>query len=275
MNYDKTFPVKKSSSQAQASHQELILDQFTRNAAAFATAPEITNAEALNLLVKLAGAGPADTVLDVACGPGLVVCAFAEITRHATGIDATPAMIDRARELQHEKRLRNVSWQIADVPPLPYSDAAFSIVTSRYAFHHLQNPAAVISEMQRVCAPRGKIVLADVLASPDPKKAAAFNRMERLRDPSHVRAMSLAEQKRLLRQAGLQVLQTAFYGLEFELGKLLQGSAPNPRNAARVRGMFLAELDKNLIDLSVRRDGSEIFVSYPIAVLVAQKQRPK
>jgi SAM-dependent methyltransferase len=241
----------------------------------FANAPQITNAAALNMLVKLSGAGPADTVLDVACGPGLVVCAFAEITRHATGIDATPAMLDRARALQQEKRLKNVSWRLAEVPPLPYSDAAFSIVTSRYTFHHLQNPAAVISEMQRVCTPGGKLVLADVLASPDPKKAAAFNRMERLRDPSHVRTMPLVEQKGLLQQAGLQLLQTAFYGLEFELEKLLEGSAPNPGNAARVRGMFLAELDKNLIDLAVRREGSEIFVSYPIAVLVAQKQRPK
>jgi SAM-dependent methyltransferase len=37
-----------------------------------------------------------DSVLDVACGPGLVVCAFAPLVRHATGIDVTPAMLERA-----------------------------------------------------------------------------------------------------------------------------------------------------------------------------------
>ena len=93
---DKTGPVNEPIPQSQPSHEELILDQFTRQAEAFATAPAITNAAALDLLVKIFGAGPMDTVLDVACGAGVVVCAFAEVVRHATGIDLTPAMIERA-----------------------------------------------------------------------------------------------------------------------------------------------------------------------------------
>jgi 2-polyprenyl-3-methyl-5-hydroxy-6-metoxy-1,4-benzoquinol methylase len=44
-----------------------------------------------------AGPGPKDTVLDVACGPGLVVCAFAPYAGRVTGIDMTPATLDRAR----------------------------------------------------------------------------------------------------------------------------------------------------------------------------------
>ena len=78
-------------------HSELILDQFTRQAVPFATAPSIKDEAALKLIVEFGGAGPSDTVLDVACGPGLVVCAFARVVRHATGIDITPAMLDRAR----------------------------------------------------------------------------------------------------------------------------------------------------------------------------------
>ena len=54
-------------------HRELILDQFTRQAVPFATAPAIRNQEALNRIVEMAAAGPEDTVLDVACGPGLLV----------------------------------------------------------------------------------------------------------------------------------------------------------------------------------------------------------
>ena len=73
-------------------HNETIIDQFTRQAVPFATAPAIRNAEALNRIVQLAGAGQQDTVLDVACGPGLLVCAFARVVRQATGIDITPAM---------------------------------------------------------------------------------------------------------------------------------------------------------------------------------------
>src|SRR5437016_3412379 len=176
-----------------STHQELIRDQFTKQAVPFATAPGIKDEEALRRLVDCTGAGPEDTVLDVACGPGLVVCAFAQVVRHATGIDLTPAMIEQARKLQQDKGLTNVSWQISDVLPLPYVAASFSIVTSRYAFHHFPDPLAILQDMQRVCTPGGKVVVIDVTASPDPGKAAAYNRMEKLRDPSHVRALTLVE----------------------------------------------------------------------------------
>jgi len=59
------------------SHRDAILDQFTRQAVPFSTAPGIKDEEALRLVVEAAGAGPDDSSLDVACGPGLLVCAFA------------------------------------------------------------------------------------------------------------------------------------------------------------------------------------------------------
>ena len=96
-------------------HRDQILDQFTRQAVPFSTAPAIRNQEALNRIVEMAGAGPEDTVLDVACGPGLLVCAFARVVRHATGIDLTPAMLEQARELQRQQGLQNITWQQGDV----------------------------------------------------------------------------------------------------------------------------------------------------------------
>src|SRR5215467_2719663 len=150
-----------------ANHQELILDQFTRQATVFSSASSITDEGALQMIVEAARPGPEDTVLDVACGPGLVVCAFAPRVRHATGIDVTPAMLERARKLAAEKRLSNVSWRQDDVYSLPYADGSFSIVTTRFSFHHFVDPAAVLREMLRVCAPHGRIVVVDDYASDD------------------------------------------------------------------------------------------------------------
>ena len=154
----------------------------------FSTAPGIMDEQALRQIVEFAGAGPQDTVLDVACGGGIIVCALAKVVRHATGIDLTPAMLERARALAAEQKLSNVSWKQGDVLPLPYPDGAFSLVTSRFAFHHFLEPAAVLAEMKRVCASGGRVAVIDTEASPDAGKAAEFNRMEKLRDPSHVRA---------------------------------------------------------------------------------------
>src|SRR5437762_2198415 len=86
-------------------HRDLIVEQFTKQAVPFSTAPGVRDEEALRLLVDFAGAGPEDTVLDVACGPGLVVCALAAVVRHATGIDVTPAMLEPALALAELRAL--------------------------------------------------------------------------------------------------------------------------------------------------------------------------
>src|SRR5262245_44789038 len=115
----------RQNSDAYDDHKLRIVEQFTRQAIPFSTAPGITDEAALRLIIETSRASTEDTILDVACGPGLVVCAYAGVVSHATGIDLTPAMIDRARQLQSEKRLTNVTWNVGDVLALPYPDASF------------------------------------------------------------------------------------------------------------------------------------------------------
>ncbi len=256
-------------------HRDLIVEQFTKQAVPFSTAPGIRDEEALQLLVAFSGAGPEDRVLDVARGPGLVVCAFAAVVRHATGIDVTPAMIERARALAAEKGLANVAWRVGDVLPLPYPDAAFSLVVSRFAFHHFPDPRSVLAEMKRVCAPRGRVVLVDVVASEDPTKAAALNRMEKLRDPSHVRALTLAELEGLFAAVGLPAPRAAFYQLKSELEGLLERSFPEPGDAQRIRRMFVDSLDGDGLGLGTRRRGDAIVFAYPVAALGATRSAPE
>src|SRR5262245_63406616 len=123
-----------------SSHRDLILDQFTRQATPFSTAKTIASEEALRLLVDACGAGPDDTVLDVACGGGLVVCAFAQVARRAEGIDITPAMLDRARALAAEKGLTNPTFRQGGPVPLPYPNGPFSCSPSPFPFHPFRTP---------------------------------------------------------------------------------------------------------------------------------------
>ena len=250
------------------SHNQTVLDQFTRQAVSFSIAPAIKNQEALELLVRSTRAGMSDTVLDVACGPGIVACAFAPVSRHVTGIDLTPAMIAQARSLQLDKGLANLTWQIGDVVHLPFEDNSFSIVASRYSFHHLIDPPAVLAEMARVCISEGRVAVADVVASSEPKRAAAFDYMEKLRDPSHVRALTLAEMADLFQQVGLGDLRTSLYSLEIGLEDVLRGSSPNPGDADKVRQLFAENVDMGIV---TRREGAEIHLAYPIAITVAEK----
>ena len=247
--------------------RELILHQFTRQAVPFSTAPAIRNREALNRIVEISGAGPEDSVLDVACGPGLLVCAFARVVRHATGIDLTPAMLEQARELEKQHALSNVTWELGDVLPLPFDDGSFSIVSARFAFHHFLDPLAVLKEMRRVCKMGGRIVVAD--SAPAQSKADAFNAVERLRDPSHTRALPVEELRELFASAGLAEPRVETYRLEGELEDLLGRSFPNAGDADRIRAIFESSLADNALDMATRRADGKIYSGFPVAILAA------
>lgn len=250
-------------------HQSRILDQFTRQAVPFASAAPIRDQAGLDRIVHAAGASVDDTVLDVGCGPGLLVCAFARVVGHATGIDLTPAMLKQARKAQQEQGMENISWEQGDVTSLPHTEASFSIVSSRFVFHHLQEPLTVLKEMKRVCKPGGRVVVADM--APAVKKAESLNRMERLRDPSHVRAMAEPELVDLFLQAGLPEPGVEHYRLEGKLEDLLARSFPKEGDADRVRRVFEASLADDALDLNTRREAGKIYYSFPVSVLVARK----
>jgi len=254
-----------------AAHHSLIRDQFTRQATPFSTAAPIADAGALTMIIAAAEAGPDDLVLDVACGGGIVVCAFAPHVRHATGIDMTPAMLDRARHLAAEKGVTNVTWREGDVARLPYRDGAFTIVVTRFAVHHFPAPEAVFRDMVRVCAPGGRVVVVDTYASPDPRKAAEFNRLEKLRDPSHARCLALAELTGLFGSGGLAEPRASFYELRDEVKNLLARSFPNPGDDRKIIDLFSRSIADDRLGIPVRRDGDKLEYAYPVAILAARR----
>ena len=254
-----------------ADHQGLILDQFTRQAALFSTAAPITNADALQMIVEAARPAPDDTVLDVACGGGIVVCAFAPHVHRATGIDVTPAMLEQAQRLAAEKGLTNAEWRQGDVNSLPFEDGSFNIVVTRFSVHHFPDPAAVLREMARVCAPGGRLFIVDMYASQDPAKAAEFNRLERLRDPSHMRSLTLAELKGLFAEASLPEPEARFYELRDEVRNLLARSFPEPGDDAKIVELFKASAVDDRLGVPVRIEGDRIHYAYPVAILAAQR----
>jgi ubiquinone/menaquinone biosynthesis C-methylase UbiE len=249
----------------QAKHNEAIVEQFTQQAVPFsqmATQSEL-------LLLEMAGVDGDDTVLDVACGPGIVACAFAARARHVTGIDITPAMIEQARKRQRKLRLDNLSWHIGDVLPLPFADASFSLVVTRYTFHHFLDPQAVLIEMLRVCRPSGTVLVVDAALPPD--KVDAYNYVEKLKDPSHVRALTVTELLQLADAVGLQEVRTQSYRFELELETSMKSFFPNPGDDEEIRRIFRTDVGADRLGLNVHLRGSEIHYAYPVLMLAGKK----
>jgi ubiquinone/menaquinone biosynthesis C-methylase UbiE len=254
-------------------HASRIADQFTRQAEAFAGAPALHADAVLSLLVDAATPGPTDETLDVACGPGTVVAAFAPRVRRAVGLDATEAMLEQARELARTRGLTNVEWHRGDVYRLPFGEAAFDVVSCRYAFHHLEAPQEALAEMIRVCRPGGRIVLCDGVASDDAQKAEAFNRMERHRDPSTVEFRPLATLRSYLAAAGLPAPSSRFFRLPVERDALIARSFPVDDDRELLRRMIDESVDGDTMGMGSRRKGNTVVLAYPSVILTAEKPR--
>lgn len=248
-------------------HDVNIVNQFTKQAIPFTKLPE--HLDSIKVLIEMSGVTGKDIVLDVACGPGLVSCEFAKIANHVTGIDLTEKMIEQAKERQRELNLKNLSWTTGTVLSLPYRDCSFSMVISRYSFHHFLDPDSVLKEMIRVCKKSGTILIADV--SLPENNLDAYNRMEKLRDPSHTSALSFEQWENTLKKAGLINLKRTNYTVEMELEKLLNASFPNPGSVEIIRNIFNEDLKNNSSGVNTRLVNDSIYFSYPISVYVGNK----
>jgi ubiquinone/menaquinone biosynthesis C-methylase UbiE len=253
------------------SHSAQILDQFSRQAESFAAAPSLHNDAALSLLVDAAAPSSSDRTLDVACGPGSVVAAFAARVRRAVGVDATGAMLDQGRKLVAAKSLQNVEFHSADVYKLPFADQSFDIVSCRFAFHHFEEPSRAFAEMVRVCRIGGRIVLCDGLASDDPAKATALNRMERHRDPSTVEFRTLGYLVELFAGAGLPPPTQTFYRVPTEREGLIAGSFPANDDRDLLRRMIDESVDDDLFGMQSHRKADTVLLSYPSVILTSPR----
>lgn len=252
-------------------HDAAITDQFTRQAEPFAQRHGYSKDPLLDLMADCAATTTDDTVLDVACGPGIISCFFAKRVRHVTGLDFVPAMLERARRYQREQQVSNVSWQPGSCIDLPFADAAFDCVVTRFSFHHFLEPAAALGEMKRVCKPGGTVLVCDVV--PRGEAQDRFNHWEILRDPSHTRALTQAELENLGEETGLELHRKESFSLETDLEGLLAGSFPNTGDADRIRALFEADIEAgtDTLGVSARRENNAVRLTYPVAVLAWRK----
>lgn len=252
-------------------HERAILNSFTLQASSFAAGPELHAREVVRLIVDAAAPKPKDRAIDLACGPGSVVCALAEHAAHVTGLDTTPAMLDEARKRAAETGMRNVTWRKGDVYAAPYPDGAFEVVTCRFAFHHFANPPAAFAEMVRLAAPGGRIVLCDGICSDDPGKAAAFNAMERFRDPSTAEFRTLDYLRGLFTAAGLNEPIVRHFQVPYLVAQHVAGSFPQGGDRPKLQQMLEDSVEGDTLGMSARRTPEGVHIAYPAVVLSAVK----
>lgn len=182
--------------------------QFAPAARAYVSSSIHAQGADLARLVALAAPRGHELVLDVATGGGHAALALAPAVRHVVASDLTLAMLHAAREHHASLGVRNISYLRAEAERLPAAPAGFDLVTCRIAAHHFADVAAFVQSAAAALRPGGLLIVADHIGLEDPELDAFMDRFERWRDPSHVRAYSFAEWRRLCEDAGLAVTHT-------------------------------------------------------------------
>lgn len=247
-------------------HNERILEQFTKQAEPFAAVAAHSAEETLRILTEALAVNASDRALDVACGPGIVSCALAARAKHVTGVDLVPAMLDQAAKLQHEKHLENIEWKLGNAARLEFADSSFSLVVTRYSFHHLLDPALALREMARVCRPGGRVAVADV--TPAPNKLAAYDELELLRDESHTRALALDQLKAMGNGLGLSLLREEFFRVDIGVEALLAASFPAPGKAEEFHRRVREDVGRDRLSIEAYLRNGEVRFSFPTSVVV-------
>lgn len=178
---------------------------YSAAADAYVASPSHSRGPDLDRLLDLVAPHSGELALDLSTGGGHVALALARRGMVVTAVDLTPKMLAAARAHIRASGVESVAYVVGDAEHLPFLDATFDLVTIRIAPHHYASVPVALREVARVLVPGGRLGLVDNIVPEDAHHGATMNNWEQRRDPSHVRALPLAEWQAELEAAGLRV----------------------------------------------------------------------
>ncbi|MEJ2358555.1 MAG: class I SAM-dependent methyltransferase [Deinococcales bacterium] len=223
-----------------AETQRRVREQFGAAADAYVASATHAKGAELPRLVEVVRARLGEIrgrrALDVATGGGHTARALAEAGALVTVSDLTPEMLAAAEtHLRGALPDAQLTFVAAAAEALPFEDGAFDLVTCRIAAHHFGDPRAFLAEVARVLRPGGVFLLVDNIAPEDARLAEAMNEIERLRDPSHVRAYRLSDWVSWAGEAGLEPFLLERFWRSKELGSWLRRANTAEENERLLR----------------------------------------
>jgi SAM-dependent methyltransferase len=118
--------------------------------------PEVRRAWAGRLVSWLPAR--ASDVLDLGCGTGSLSLLAAEQGHRVTGVDASPAMVDRARA---KLAGRDAVFLIGDAAAPPVGEQRFDVVLVRHVLWALPDPGRALRRWRGLLRPGGRFVLVE------------------------------------------------------------------------------------------------------------------
>jgi ubiquinone/menaquinone biosynthesis C-methylase UbiE len=225
------------------SHDRIVHTEFTKQAAFFGNSGlTLSSQEYLAWMASQLPLAPGLRILDVAAGTGHLSRAVAPGVKTVVAVDLTPAMLGEAVRETTRSGLRNIAFERGDAARLPHPDSTFDMIVSRLAIHHFERPEPQLAEMVRVCKPGGVVGVIDLLSPDDEALIGRYNHLERLRDPSHTTALTLAQMVRAMQAAGLAVTQTDSRDIAVEFQRWVEMTGTDRPTIETIEAALRAEI---------------------------------
>ena len=172
-------------------------------------------------------------VLDVACGTGMLLQGLLVQWPgiEAYGVDASEEMLAQARiALKGQPHVHVEQAQIGpgETASLPYAPETFDLITCTNALHDMLDPVALLSELHRLLAPGGQLVIEDFARRTSLFPWTMFQWLLQRIERNRVHAYTLGEVQSLCKRAGLQVASGKVFTIDwFWRGWVLRAQKPS------------------------------------------------
>jgi SAM-dependent methyltransferase len=199
-------------------HDALVTGQFGPRANAYVESAVHARGEDLAALEAVVEKTRPARALDLGCGGGHVAYLLARHAARVVAVDLSADMLAAVTETAKDKGLPNIETHRASVERLPFGDASFDFVVTRYSAHHWLDFEGGLYEARRVAKSGSPAIFMDVFTPDIPLLDTHLQSLELLRDTSHVRNYTLAEWSGSLARTGfvLQGVRTWRLHLEFK-----------------------------------------------------------
>ena len=153
--------------------EDLVGRQFGPTAQAYLTSAVHSEGEDLRALAALFAAAGDMRVLDLGCGAGHASFRIAPHVGEITAYDLSPEMLEVVAKSAAERGLANLRTERGRAEKLPFADASFDAVVSRYSAHHWGDLDAALRETARVLKPGGLAAFIDTVSPGQPLRSSS------------------------------------------------------------------------------------------------------
>lgn len=242
--------------QAGQTHEGHVQAQFGARAGAYVESAVHARGPDLDALAGMLAGQSGARLLDLGCGGGHVAYTAAPLVREVVAYDLSAEMLAAVEAAARTRGLANIRTERGAAERLPFPDASFDWVATRFSAHHWTDMPAGVAQMARVLRPGGRAVLIDTVAPDSPKGDSFLQAIEMLRDPSHVRNYRAAEWRAAAAAAGLAVAWAGMHRLPLDFATWIARMRTPAPAAQAIRDLQAAMPAEVRAMFDVAEDGS-------------------